>query len=117
MVMDMELMSSRAALVVGPLRFNTMRLQSPAAVRRGSSGGELACLHNLTLGQASKWKWIHEKRVDPRVQSKLRGFAFSGATLAGMSQQQMMALGLKEDEAKSVVSAIGEIVLELEQAQ
>jgi hypothetical protein len=61
-------------------------------------------------------KWMHEKRIDPRVQSKLRGFAFDGSTLADMSQQQLMALGLKEDEAKSVVGAIGETVLELEQA-
>jgi hypothetical protein len=61
-------------------------------------------------------KWMHEKRIDPRVQSKLRGFAFDGPTLADMSQQQFMALGLKEDEAKSVVVAIGETMLDLEQA-
>ena len=61
-------------------------------------------------------KWMHEKRIDPRVQSKLRGFAFNGATLSGVSHQQLMALGLKEDEAKSVLVAIGETILESEQA-
>lgn len=50
--------------------------------------------------------WYIKYNIDPRIRSKLRSYAISIEDMSEMSQKQLNALGLKREEAQSIMKEI-----------
>mmetsp|Transcript_11280 Transcript_11280/g.23086 ORF Transcript_11280/g.23086 Transcript_11280/m.23086 type:complete len:189 (-) Transcript_11280:1937-2503(-) len=53
-------------------------------------------------------EWYFRHNIDPRIRSKLRPYALSAVDLSEMTSPRLKALGLKLDEAQTMVQAIVE---------